>query len=43
MDFKKRGELLNSLQVSEWNYLIEFEKIIKNYLKMKELLKNKVS
>lgn len=43
MDFKKRGELLKSLQVSYWTYLIEFERVIKNYLKMKEILKNKVS
>ncbi len=38
---KERGKLFNSVPVSDWNQIIAFEKIIKTYIKMQELLKNK--
>ena len=36
---KIRGEMFRSLPVSDWHQIIAFEKIIRNYIKMKELLK----
>lgn len=36
---KKRGKLFRSLPISDWNQIIAFEKIIRNYLKISELLK----
>ena len=36
---KRRGEMFRSLPVSDWHQIIAFEKIIRNYIKMKELLK----
>ena len=36
---KRRGELFRSLPVSDWCHIIAFEKIIRNYIKMKESLK----
>ena len=38
---KRRGKLFRSLPVSDWHQIIAFEKIIRNYMKMKELLKLK--
>lgn len=38
---KERGRLFRSVPVSDWHQIIAFEKIIKNYIKMKELLKSK--
>ena len=38
---KERGKLFRSVPVSDWHQIIAFEKIIKNYIKMKELLKSK--
>ena len=38
---KERGKLFNSVPVSDWHQIIAFEKIIKNYIKTQELLKNK--
>ena len=38
---KERGKLFRSVTVSDWHQIIAFEKIIKNYIKMQELLKNK--
>ena len=38
---KERGKLFHSVPVSDWHQIIAFEKIIKNYIKMQELLKNK--
>ena len=38
---KERGKLFRSVPVSDCNQIIAFEKIIKNYIKMQELLKNK--
>ena len=39
---KRRGEMFRSLPVSDWHQIIAFEKVIRNYMKMKELLnKNK--
>ena len=35
---KRRGEMFRSLPVSDWHQIIAFEKIIRNYIKMKELL-----
>ena len=40
--FKRRGEMFRSLQVSDWHQIIKFETIVKNYMKMCEMLnKNK--
>ena len=40
--FKSRGEMFRSLLVSDWNQIIKFETIVKNYMKMCEILnKNK--
>ena len=36
---KNRGEMFRSLPVSDWHQIIAFEKIIRNYMKMKELFK----
>ena len=36
---KRRGEMFRSLPVSDLHQIIAFEKIIWNYMKMKELLK----
>ena len=36
---KKRGKLFRSLPISDWHQIIAFEKIIRNYLKINELLK----
>jgi hypothetical protein len=36
---KKRGKLFRSLPISDWHQIIAFEKIIRNYLKISELLK----
>jgi len=38
---KRRGEMFRSLPMSDWHQIIAFEKIIRNYIKMKELLKRK--
>lgn len=37
---KARGKLFKSLPVSDWKHIVAFEKIIRNYLKMRELLKS---
>lgn len=40
--FKRRGDMLRSLPVSDWHQIIKFETIVKNYMKMCEILnKNK--
>ena len=36
---RNRAKVFKSLPVSDWHVIIEFEKIVRNYLKMKELLK----
>ena len=39
---KIRGEMFRSLPVSDWHQIIKFETIVKNYMKMCEMLnKNK--
>lgn len=38
---KRRAEMFMSLPVSDWHQIIAFEKVIKNYMKMKEILKTK--
>lgn len=38
---KRRGKLFKSLPISDWHQIIAFEKIIRNYMKMKDLLKQK--
>ena len=39
---KRRGEMFRSLPVSDWHQIIKFETIVKNYMKMCEILnKNK--
>lgn len=38
---KRRAEMFRSLPVSDWHQIIAFEKVIKNYMKMKEILKTK--
>lgn len=38
---KRRGEMFRSLPVSDWHQIIAFEKIIKNYIKLCEILKCK--
>ena len=39
---KRRGEMFGSLPVSDWHKIIKFETIVKNYMKMCEILnKNK--
>lgn len=38
---KRRGKLFRSLPISDWHQIIAFERIIRNYMKMKELLKPK--
>ena len=39
---KRRGEMFRSLPVSDWHQIIKFETIVKNYVKMCEILnKNK--
>ena len=35
---KQRGKLFRSLPVSDWHQMIAFEKIVSNYIKMKEIL-----
>lgn len=32
---KKRSKLFKSLPISDWHQIIAFEKIVRNYLKMK--------
>lgn len=40
--FKRRGKMFRSLPVSDWHQIIKFETIVKNYIKMCEILnKNK--
>ena len=40
--FKRRGDMFRSLPISDWNQIIKFETIVKNYMKMCEILnKNK--
>jgi hypothetical protein len=40
--FKRRGEMFMSLPISDWHQIIKFETIVKNYMKMCEMLnKNK--
>lgn len=36
---KARGKMFKSLPISDWHQIIAFEKIVRNYLKMCELLK----
>lgn len=36
---KKRGETFRKLPVSDWHQIVAFEKIVRNYLKMIEILK----
>ena len=36
---KRRGELFSSMPVSDWHQIIAFEVIVRNYMEMKELLK----
>lgn len=38
---KERGKLFRSVPVSDWHQIIAFEKIIKNYIKMRDLLRYK--
>lgn len=39
---KIRGEMFMALQMSDWHQIIKFETIVKNYMKMCEILnKNK--
>ena len=39
---KRRGEMFRSLPISDWHQIIKFETIVKNYMKMCEILnKNK--
>ena len=38
---KRRAEMFMSLPISDWHQIIKFEKVIRNYMKMKELLKTK--
>lgn len=38
--YKKRGDFFKSLpSMGDWHQVIAFEKIVKNYLKLKEALK----
>lgn len=37
--FKLRGDMFRSLPISDWHQIIAFEKVIKNYMKMCEILK----
>jgi len=37
--FKRRGDMFRSLPASDWHQIIKFEKIVKNYIKMCEILK----
>ena len=37
---EKRGKLFKELPVSDWHQIVSFEKIVRNYLKMIEALKN---
>jgi hypothetical protein len=36
---KKRGDMFRSVPVSDWKHIVAFEKIVKNYLLMKQYLK----
>lgn len=36
---KSRGKMFRSVPVSDWHQIIAFEKIVRNYLKMNEILK----
>ena len=36
---KERGKFFKQFPISDWKQIIEFEKIVKNYIKMSELLK----
>ena len=38
---KRRGKMFRSLPMSDWHQIVAFEKIIRNYMKMKEVLKIK--
>jgi len=39
---KRRGEMFRSLPISDWHQIIKFETIVRNYMKMCEMLnKNK--
>ena len=39
---KRRGDMFRSLPISDWHQIIKFETIVKNYMKMCEMLnKNK--
>lgn len=39
---KRRAEMFRSLPVSDWHQIIKFETVVKNYMKMCEVLnKNK--
>ena len=39
---KRRGEMFRALPVHDWHQIIKFETIVKNYMKMCEILnKNK--
>ena len=35
---KRRGEMFRALPVSDWHQIIAFEKVIRNYMKIKEIL-----
>ena len=37
---KKRGKLFKKFPISDWHQIVAFENIIKNYMKMIEILKN---
>lgn len=37
-EIKKRAALFKSLPVSDWHQIISFEKVIRNYIKMIEIL-----
>lgn len=35
---KERASIFKSLPVSDWHQVIEFEKVVRNYLKMEKLI-----
>lgn len=39
---KARGKFFKSIPISDWQTILDFERIVKNYLKMRELLKEQM-
>ena len=36
---KQRGDFFKQFPVKDWHVLINFEKIVRNYIKMKQIMK----